>query len=377
MNSGPTFQASMKRHSNTKPKQAGKVANSGTSSGGYVMPSVEGYFHLPALWVGSAPPNADVLVLNPAVHHEIVYESTLKAGMKVCAHRDGLFRFDFSSLAGAEPIRLPPEIVGPEEAQSEAIAIYRAKIMNVHQACLTTAVRIVERTPGPMGSPVSAWETTKQWSFQGFPKYRDEAENFRGLVRNVIDNSYRIERAQPFPRRVLTLPVIAKSFELLDSVLRSSQSSVVEMVSTLYLGAFRSREHLGDSMALVWTVCEQLLNIAWRREQSTKKGKVGGVERMNRDRREKLNGRDYTASVVTEFLELLGVIDFGVYRKLQAARTARNDWAHKLLLPTIGQVGDGVSAAEHLFLHILGIKLHLSPGVPGGVPLMPVKLLSV
>jgi hypothetical protein len=42
---------------------------------------------------------------------------------------------------------------------AEGFAVLRAQVMNVHQACLTTAEVVVKRGSGIMGFPVTAWNT--------------------------------------------------------------------------------------------------------------------------------------------------------------------------------------------------------------------------
>ena len=62
-----------------------------------ITPAVEGYFRIPAVWLGEAPDDASVSNLNPQVHHAVVVEKDLRSGIKVRAQRDGTFLFDFSS----------------------------------------------------------------------------------------------------------------------------------------------------------------------------------------------------------------------------------------------------------------------------------------
>jgi hypothetical protein len=61
-----------------------------------VSPAIEGYFRIPAIWVGKAPDPRTVRVLNPVIHHEIVLEKKLACGIISRVQRDGTFFFDFS-----------------------------------------------------------------------------------------------------------------------------------------------------------------------------------------------------------------------------------------------------------------------------------------
>lgn len=57
---------------------------------------------------------------------------------------------------------------------------------------------------------------------------------------------------------------------------------------------------------MAWGVCEQLLSTAWKALLADTKA----ASRMTRERSRKLEGRDYTASVMTEILELGMRIDY-------------------------------------------------------------------
>ena len=72
-----------------------------------VTPAVEGYFRIPAVWIGEKPDDASVLKLNPSIHHAAVVEKDLRSGIKIRVQRDGTFLFDFSSWEHAPQIVIP------------------------------------------------------------------------------------------------------------------------------------------------------------------------------------------------------------------------------------------------------------------------------
>ena len=118
-------------------------------------------------------------------------------------------------------------------------------------------------------------------------------------------------------------------------------------------------------MTLAWGVCEQLLSTAWE----TLLNDTSPTRRMSKERKNKLRSRDYTASVITEVLELGMRIEYELYRHLEEARKARNSWTHNMREISFGQATEAIRAAEGLFRHIHGIELSLqlsglSPGVP-------------
>jgi hypothetical protein len=147
------------------------------------------------------------------------------------------------------------------------------------------------------------------------------------------------------------------------------------MVEGAYIAASRSVEkRFGESVVIGWTVCEQLISIAWRRVLDTKKTS-DGLGTMSGKRIDKLTGRDYTASVMTEFLQLNGTISNEVYAWLETARKARNAWAHTMKTPSESDVHACLSAAQRLFKQLLDIDLRLQRGGRGGVPQWPIWML--
>jgi hypothetical protein len=85
---------------------------------------------------------------------------------------------------------------------------------------------------------------------------------------------------------------------------------------------------------------------------------------MTRDRKKKLLGRDYTASVMVEMLELHGQLTGSLYKNLEIARKARNNWAHDMAVPTTGDVWACQQAIQEL-LSRKGIQLWLQSGFRG------------
>lgn len=351
-----------------------------------VSPTVASYFRIPPVWV-EALPDASVAKAPPfAWCHETVLRHTMACGIRVRVQRDGLFAFDFTGyppatytlipgyVHGDTPYKAPKEHQAAEE-QAEHIAVFRAQILNAHQACLATAEALVRRRGAAMGYPVNAWNTFKSIKLDAVPPYHDDVEDERAVARNIYNNSYRIARAREISRRVIELDVVAKSLDLLDHVLASSPSAVA-MVEGAYMAASRAVEkRFGESVVLGWTVCEQLISIAWGRLLDSRKA-AGATNLMTGKRKEKLTGRDYTASVMTEMLELSGVLSAEVYGWLETGRKARNAWAHAMRTPGAADVHACVSAARALFKQLLGIDLVLQTGGRGGVPQWPIWMLA-
>ena len=245
--------------------------------------------------------------------------------------------------------------------------------MNAHQACLATSESVVKRRSAGMGVPVTAWNTHKAISFDTPPAYNDDTEDSHALAHNVLNNKDQVPCQQPLPRRVLELEVVEHSFELLDHILLCGDSTLIQMVEAAYIATSRwGEKRFGEAVVLAWGVCEQLISSAWSKILEDTKSGEKEPRRMPNDRKNKLSGRDYTASVMVEMLEINGRIDWELYRLLEIARKARNNWAHKMRSPKNSEAIICIRAVETLLWQNRGVHLSLQFGRRGGVPQWPI-----
>lgn len=351
-----------------------------------VSPAVEGYFRIPAIWVGEEPDPASVRALNPPIHHARLLRKVLRCGIIAHVQRDGTFLFDFQDWPLAPVVtipgyhapqphhRIPVEHTKAEEL-AESYAVLRAQVMNTHQACLTTAESVVKRRGAAMGFPVTAWNTEKALTWDTPRAYHDDVEDSHALARNVLNNKDRVTRRHSLGRRVIELEVVEYSLELLDKILTDTNAASVQIVEAVYIAACRQREkRFGEAVTLGWGVCEQLISSAWNKMLDDIRTGTATSERMPKDRRTKLNSRDYTASVMVEMLEVNGRLEHDLYRLLEIARKARNHWAHEMRVPKERESAIRLRAAMQLLNHVKGIHLVLQSGGRGGVPEWPVWL---
>ena len=343
-----------------------------------VSPAVEGYFRIPAVWIGKEPDPKSVSVLDPNIHHAIVLKQTLRCGIEVWVQFDGTFLFDLSSWPLAPQITVPgyrnpgpgipytmPKETFDAERKAEDIAVFRAQLMNVHQACLIASERTLKGSSGAMPLPVTSWNTHKAITLAASPSYSDDTEDVRALARNVINNKDGVYRTEPLTRHVLSLDVVEHSFKILDKILSQRDESLVRLIEMAYIAGYRKVEkRFGETVVLAWAVCEQILSEAWR--DLLADVKLDG--RMTRTRRKKLEGRDYSISVVMEVLELHHRLDHKLYRLLEEARKSRNKWAHEMRLPNENEAEAAMRAVEGLMAKFKDLLLTLNSGGRGGVP---------
>jgi hypothetical protein len=354
----------------------------------HTSPTISGYFRIPPIWIGSSkPPDAQVVRLNPQVHHATVFRSELRCGIRVRAQRNGFFIFDFEKWPHAPAVTVPgysannnqlvPKAHLDAERKAAAFIVRRSKLMNVHQACFTTAEFLVAGRGAMMDFSVHSREIHGEMDFEAPQRYLESSEQPRSMAEAVLDNAYLIAFERPHGRRVIELPVIERSFQLLDDILMKNDPHLIELIHNFYIASIRGREtHLGEALVLAWGVCEQLLSVAWKAMLS-KVQSDETIKRMNKDRRKKFDGRDYTASVIIEILELQGKLDTHLYTNLETARKARNRWAHELELPSGRDVYACMAAAIEMLRNFLGVTLHLQRSAEdGAVPQWPIAQQS-
>lgn len=350
-----------------------------------ISPTIEGYFRVPAIWAG-AKPEPDPLYFDERVHHTFVLNTKLKSGIETWVRRDGVFLFDFATWPLAPTVRIPgyrspaphhriPLFHSRAEEEAESHAIIRAKVMNVHQVCLTTSEHVVKRRSSSMGFPVTAWNSFKAIHPSSVTAYYEDTEDTVATHHIFMNNTKRVSRDRSPARRVIELDVIAHSFQLLDDILSRSDITLIHQADGAYQAACRLRDkRFGEASILAWSVCEQMVMREWKKTLDILGQAYEG--RINKDRRKKLSGRDYTASVVVEILESHGRIDKDLYRLLEISRKARNEWAHNMREPTQRDARVAISAVERLFAQTHGLPIKLGTSSRGGVPQWPIWMRS-
>ena len=318
---------------------------------------VEGYFRIPAIWVGEEPDSNAQLSLDKTILQAVVFTTTLSSGIEVRVQRNGTFLFDFSSWPLAPQIQIPgfriadpnapyryPEETSNAEERAEEIAIMRAAVMNIHQVCMLSIWWNAKHFSTQIGNPVTASAALKRLSFSYQQPHEMDVEHITK------------------DRMVWEIEIIARSLVLLDQILSREDWTLIQMVEAMYFATYRySENRLGEALILAWAVCEQLIHLTWK--------KFIRGPKLDDKRRQKLKNEDYTVSTIIEMLEMNGEMEHDLYLQLDAARSARNSWVHKMRMPRINDVRKAFKSAEKLLLQVKEISLSLmSNGPGGGVP---------
>lgn len=342
-----------------------------------VPPVVQGYFRLPAVWIGEGPATTGRTKYDPAFNSEVKVEEKLRCGIIARALRDGTFLFNFAESLLAPITVIPgfsypaepkPWQAYPDAVQAERLAeqraIFRSRLLNVHQLLLSEAEREVDRQGAMTGFPVTPWTMIDSINFQVEHRNREHQENLRDLSGRVLNMHYEVERPEIFTRRIISIDAARRSFQLLDELVLHEDESLITILEEAYKTGCHERDgRYGESIISGWTVCEQIVAKIWDKYLHSKS--VSG------ERKKKLKGIDYTASIRIEMLNLAGLITPSLFQMLEAARKARNNWVHKMQHPTREDINNVRGAAEDLIKSEFGITTHLFTGGWSGTPSFP------
>lgn len=345
-----------------------------------VTARVEGYFRAPAIWIGDRPDDPSASSRNPGLRNTEALARQLRTGIETRVMQDGTFLFDFGSWSLAPQVVIPGYRVPspgamhrpPVETEnasslSERYALLRAQAMNAHQSCLATSEWLLRGTSHGVGLPLTAADTLKGMNFVDCLRYGDGSRDIRSIYRDTWNHPVPAGTDGALQRRTLDVEVVHHSLDTFDDVLAADNAaSLIQMVEAVYLATCRYTEgRFGEAITLAWGACEQLLSKLW--DSFLTETQASG--RLTRQRRSRLAGRDFTASMKSEALELGSCLRYDLYREVDTARKARNQWAHEMTEPSVAQLAGAMAAAEGLFEEVYGIQLRFplnagSPGVP-------------
>lgn len=283
-----------------------------------------GFYHWPPLWIGTLPveQGAD---LTPAVMNAEVFSGNFACGVRLKVSKQGLFVFDFASWApGSAALAQSP--LDNWEARVSA----RMRFMNLFLACFYTAIHRMQQTTSPKlfidhmtyvaarSFALNPWHVqcdSRQWS----------------VIRNAEEWHL---KWKPFCMTV-SKNVLRAAVDMSDTAIAQDFRDVATLAELL-LHAFYLHESgkYEASHITAWTIAERCLHELWKtylHERDAQHTTPGSDEKfINSERKQKLTGRDFTASIISEFLSLSGILPFDKYKLASRVRQTRNDWLHKL-----------------------------------------------
>lgn len=161
--------------------------------------------------------------------------------------------------------------------------------------------------------------------------YRDITQHFflgRYLenynLNQPIEKDYRITRRGVIEKNVFDQCIVnfKKLFKDTDSFFLFSQinSSFSEF----------SNLNFRQCVTLAWFCIEYFINKDWINFLHSKKNALETITRINSERRSILLGKDYSASIMSNILELNDILPLDIFQKIDNIRSKRNNIVHNL-----------------------------------------------
>jgi len=344
-------------------------------------PSVNhSYFYMPPAWIGEAPTDIE-LAGSPHNLVKVICSRQLSMGIRIDAHRDGVFLFDFTGWPDGRPVSIPahtivggqrlPEPVLKARLEAEEHRYKSISVMNAHLACMSSALTRVQglgvaikQIITPSSYFTTHWENGCRW-LVGIDSSSEP------ILAYVAANSRLDADIQKTRTRGILIrrETIDFSFDLLEKILVTSVPDTQLMTNLIYLAAINYSDHdFPTALTLSWTVCEKLLRILWNNYIENKAIEAGDHKNeskvISKERRKILQGRDFTASIISEALALAGLLEHEMYLALTKVRRQRNAWLHGLE-PISGIAAvECIKTAQRFLKEVSGIELavHLSYG---------------
>lgn len=270
----------------------------------------------------------------------------LACGVSVSTRRGGVVVFDFSGY----PSALMTVNDGPEYFSALIAATQtRVKLINAFSLCLHSS-RLINENLGTDGFQIDHQDL---FHLSG----DDVAAGMGGNGLSKLPTAVRGGFLRDFYRHgvlpKISLDLACETFDFLATHEKDKALDLAALLNSS-LTAFGNHD-FPSSLITAWTVCETLLQGHWM-SYMTEKG-------ANSSRRQKLAGRDFTASVVSEILELAQVIDSDTLGSLDRARKARNAWMHNIKAPDFQEARDGIEIAASMLSQTLGREIRVGAGV--------------
>jgi hypothetical protein len=130
-------------------------------------------------------------------------------------------------------------------------------------------------------------------------------------------------------RKPIPVSVFDQLFEDLNMVI--GDFNTIQTLDTFSFALVEySKLHFSTSLIQLWFIIEYLLNHLWVEFLKEKQNEIAGAKRISGKRRDFLTGRDFTASIISNILELCDILDKEVFDKIEQIRSKRNKIVHSL-----------------------------------------------
>jgi hypothetical protein len=322
-----------------------------------------GFYHWPPLWIGtpSVEQGAD---LTPALMNAEVFSSNLACGVRLKVSKQGFFVFDFAQWEPGSAALAKGPLANWEER-----VFVRMRFMNLFLACFYTSIRRMQKRTSPkLFIDYTTYVAARSFALNPWHVQCDSRQA------SVIHDAE--EWHLKFKPTCMTVPenVLQAAVDLSDAAMVQDARDVATLAELL-LHAFYLHESgkYEASHVTAWTIKERCLHELWKthlRELDNQHTTAGGEEKfINSERKQKLTGRDFTASIISEFLSLSGILPFDKYKLASHVRQTRNDWLHKLHTIDRADAAEAIVLAQFLLRETGVFDVEIPFHVIGTIPI--------
>lgn len=311
-------------------------------------------------WLGSAMlVEGPRDILAPAISfseaYEVTWEHALASGLRVISHRGGLVLIDFSALPNSMSVSIEAKTFTDESfVQAVDSILLRTKVMNAWILCVQSAVVELH----------DHVRETFRVSHRDLVHTNNVNESVGG-AQSPVGIVPGLGFANTFISRHWAIPAetLVRACELLDAIMAAG-SQALDLIDLISLAT----ESLGDhnyalGVTTAWTASETMIQIIYKEYLRRPPLRPDGPP-VTGKRRDILEGRDYSASIVIEMLALGGVLSDAEYNGITKARRARNNWIHDMKPTDMGTGKGALDVALGLFERNIGVKLLVIPYMP-------------
>ena len=284
-----------------------------------VLGAIALYLERPT-WVDAAPKTA-------YERSDVVWSAVGPQDVPILALRDGFVVFEFQRSerysGGEVPAfalpadrKIPDNVIQAENLRLE-LTYSRIKYVNAFLCCIYSSYSIVQK----LG--LSVQESINPENYLLAEKIDDKWKISLSSIKKI---SYPETRTFITEKNTFENAII----NFLDCH-RCLGENTNEILSIIYISCDQYRSHQFSSAHLIaWTAIESLLNGKWSNLIDEIDIEMGGFTSINRQRRDLLNGRDFSASVVSQILSICQKIDDETLERANQIRRKRNSFAHNL-----------------------------------------------
>lgn len=245
-----------------------------------------------------------------------VFQGCLPLGVSLVGLSNGWLVFDFCGnrdfCGGQLPAREPNKLTEWDNAfqARQEIAYKRATYINAFNAVLHAGAQDAHYgiLPQPVASPDTIFKAEKHggiWKISG--------PNFGPKHREVPCQSIKL------------------ATEYFIEIYNTLDERTIEILSLIHTANTHYNDHNFSSCLVVgWSVVEALQSIIWNEFLKKRVNESGGQVLIDKNRNKILNGRDFTASIVSQILSISGEMNKTIFNKMNKSRQNRNNFVHNL-----------------------------------------------